>query len=92
VRLCAREPKQKAHPPSRTILSNYEKMNAPGICEVFIMSNFFEDFVINKLNGYYLILYAKDRKTAALCMYCINHIAVYFMVFLGLIPPRIRRR
>jgi hypothetical protein len=56
------------------------------------MSNFLQDFVINKLNGYYLILYAKDRKTAALCMYCINHVAVYFMVFLGLIPPRIRRR
>ncbi|MGA1843004.1 MAG: hypothetical protein ACMUIS_00390 [bacterium] len=56
------------------------------------MSNFLQDVVINKLNGYYLILCANDRKTAALFMYCINQTAVYFMVFLRLIPPRIRRR
>ncbi|MGA1795944.1 MAG: hypothetical protein ACMUIL_08785 [bacterium] len=56
------------------------------------MSNFLQDVVINKLNGYYLILRANDRRVAALCMYCVNQTAVYFMVFLRLIPPRIRHR
>jgi hypothetical protein len=58
----------------------------------FIMSNFLQDVVINKLNGFYLILYAKDMRRAALFLYCLNHTFVHCMVFLGLIPPRIRRR
>jgi hypothetical protein len=56
------------------------------------MSNFLQDVVINKLNGFYLILYAKDMRRAALFLYCLNHTFVHCMVFLGLIPPRIRRR
>ena len=56
------------------------------------MSNFLQDVVINKLNGLYLILYANDMRGAALCMYFLNHTLVHCMVFLGLIPPRIRRR
>ena len=56
------------------------------------MSNFLQDVVINKLNGYYLILYAKDMKTAALCISYLSHTFVYCMACLGLIPPRIRTR
>ena len=56
------------------------------------MSNFLQDVVINKLNGYYLILYAKDMKTAALLISYLTHTFVYCMAFLRLIPPRIRTR
>lgn len=54
------------------------------------MSNFLQDKVINKLNGYYLILYAEDRKVTASCISCFNQAAVFVMVFFGLIPPRIK--
>jgi hypothetical protein len=54
------------------------------------MSNFLQDVVINKLNGYYLIMYANDRRISALCIYYLNQTFVHFMVFLRLIPPRIK--
>ena len=54
------------------------------------MSNFLEDVVINKLNGYYLIMYANDRRISALCMYCLSKTFVSFLVLLKLIPPRIK--
>jgi uncharacterized membrane protein len=54
------------------------------------MSNFLEDVIINKLNGYYLLMYANDRKISALCIYCLNKTFVHFLVLLRLIPPRIK--
>jgi uncharacterized membrane protein len=54
------------------------------------MSNFLEDVVINKLNGYYLIMYANDMRISALCMYCLSKTFVHVLVLLRLIPPRIK--
>lgn len=54
------------------------------------MSNFLQDVVINKLNGYYLIMYANDKRISALCIYCLNKTFVSFLVLLRLIPPRIK--
>jgi hypothetical protein len=56
------------------------------------MQNFLEDKVINRLNGYYLLLYANDRKIIAFFINCFNSTFVSFIVFFRLIPPRIKYR
>jgi len=56
------------------------------------MRNFLQDWVINKLNGYYLMLYANDKKIMAGCLAFINYSIVSIMVVLKLIPPRIKSR
>ncbi len=56
------------------------------------MQDFLQDKLINKLNGYYLLLYANDKRIKAACVACINHTFVYMLVFLKLIPPRIKHR
>ena len=53
------------------------------------MSDFLQDKIINMLNGYYLKLYANDKKKAAFCMAIINRGFVTLMTFIGLIPARI---
>ena len=48
--------------------------------------------IINKLNGYYLILYANDKRKSAFFMACLNRTLVFVMVMFGVIPPRIRKK
>ncbi len=55
-----------------------------------MLSNFFQDRVINKLNGYFLILYANDHFRLAWITERINSILVFFLVSAYLIPPRLR--
>lgn len=60
------------------------------VVRVVAMSDFLQDIVINRLNGYYLHLYANDRRKAAFFIGCLNHTFASLMAFAGLIPPRIR--
>jgi hypothetical protein len=55
-----------------------------------MLSNFFQDWLINKLNGYFLILYAKDQFKLAWMTDLMNSILVFLLVLLHLIPPRRR--
>ena len=49
----------------------------------------FEDFLLNKLNGYYLILYGNNRRFLAELVFRFGRVVVSFMIFIRLIPPRI---
>jgi len=51
--------------------------------------NFFEDFLLNKLNGYYLILYGKNHHRLAKLVFLFEQTVVYLLVVTRLIPPRI---
>ena len=55
-----------------------------------MMSDFLQDRLINKLNGYYLILYANDHLKMAKTTECLNNCLVFFLVSVHLIPSRIR--
>ena len=55
-----------------------------------VLNNFLQDWLINKLNGYFIILYATDHFRLARMIEHINVVLVFFLVFLHLIPPRIR--
>ena len=55
-----------------------------------MLSNFLQDWLINKLNGYFIILYASDHFKLARMMGNVNDVLVLFLVFLHLIPERIR--
>ena len=54
-----------------------------------IMSRWIEDSVINKLNGYYLILYGKDHLFCAGLILFLAHKIVQVLVLTHIIPPRI---
>jgi hypothetical protein len=49
----------------------------------------FEDFLLNKLNGYYLILYGHDYRLLARLVFKFGQMAVYFLTHTRLISPRI---
>ena len=49
----------------------------------------FEDFLLNKLNGYYLILYGNDHHLLARLLFTFGQIAIYFLTLTRLISPRI---
>jgi hypothetical protein len=49
----------------------------------------FEDFLLNKLNGYYLILHGKNHYRLAKLVFLFEQTVVYFLVLTHLIPPRI---
>jgi len=51
---------------------------------------FFEDFIINKLNGYYLILYGHEYRFTSELVFRFTRVVVACMVFSHLIPPRYR--
>ena len=55
-----------------------------------MLSNFFQDWLINKLNGYFLILYANDYFRLAWITEQINNFFVFFLVSIHFIPPRRR--
>lgn len=48
-----------------------------------------EDFLINKLYGYYLILNGNEHYFASKILFLFCRIIVAFLVFTHLIPPRI---
>jgi hypothetical protein len=53
-----------------------------------MFSNFLQDWLINKLNGYFIILYATDHLRLAWMTERMNNVLVFFLVFIRLIPPR----
>lgn len=55
-----------------------------------MLSDFFQDWLINKLNGYFLVLYAKDHFKLAWITEHMNGVLVFFLVLLHIIPPRRR--
>ncbi|MGA1840931.1 MAG: hypothetical protein ACMUIU_09920 [bacterium] len=55
-----------------------------------MLSDFFQDWLINKLNGYFLVLYSNDHFILAWITECMNSIVVYILVSARLIPPRRR--
>ena len=55
-----------------------------------VLSNFLQDWLINKLNGYFIILYATDHCVLAWVTEQVNDVIVSLFVFIHLIPPRRR--
>ena len=55
-----------------------------------MVSNFLQDKLINKLNGYYLILYANDNIKSAWLIDHMNDAVVFCLVISRLIPSRRR--
>ena len=55
-----------------------------------MVSNFLQDKLINKLNGYFLILYANDNIKLAWIVEQMNDAVVYCLVISKLIPSRRR--
>lgn len=51
---------------------------------------FFEDFIINKLNGYYLILCGYEYHYTSEFVFHFTQAVVACLVFSHLIPPRYR--
>jgi hypothetical protein len=49
-----------------------------------------EDFLLNKLNGYYLILYSYNHYLLAKLVFLLGRAVVSLLVFARLIPPRIQ--
>jgi hypothetical protein len=54
-----------------------------------IRKNLFEDFLLNKLNGYYLILHGNDHYFLADLIFLLGKTTVYFLTMARLISPRI---
>jgi hypothetical protein len=54
-----------------------------------IRKNLFEDFLLNKLNGYYLILHGNDHYFLADMVFLLGRTIVYFLTAARLISPRI---
>ena len=52
----------------------------------------FEDFFINKLYGYYLILYGNDHLFLARIIFIFSQKAICFLIFTRLIEPRIHSK
>ena len=55
-----------------------------------MLGNFLQDWLINKLNGYFMILYATDHFILAWFTEHMNSFLVFFLVLMHLIPPRRR--
>ncbi|MGA1825335.1 MAG: hypothetical protein ACMUIP_11810 [bacterium] len=55
-----------------------------------MVSNFLQDWLINKLNGFFLICYANGHIGLASIIEQINDLLVLFLVFTHLIPRRQR--
>ena len=55
-----------------------------------MLSNFLQDRLINKLNGYFLILYANDKIKTAWVVERMNDLMVFCLVVSHLIPSRRR--
>ena len=53
-------------------------------------SNFLQDWLINKLNGYFLIIYASGHPKMAWIAEQINEALVFSLVLFHLIPPRLK--
>jgi len=54
------------------------------------MNNFLQDWLINKMNGYFILLYANDHYKMAWIVEHMNNLVVFALVFSRLIPPRRR--
>jgi len=54
------------------------------------MTDFLQDRLINKLNGYFLRLYATEHFKLASTMKAINNLVVFLLVVTAMIPPRRR--
>lgn len=54
-----------------------------------IRKSLFEDFLLNKLNGYYLILHGNNHYFLAELVFLLGKTAIYFLTFARLISPRI---
>lgn len=55
-----------------------------------MLREFLQDRLINKINGYFLILYANDNVRMAWVVERMNNVMVFFLVTSRLIPPRRR--
>ncbi len=55
-----------------------------------MLRDFLEDYCINKLNGYFLILYASGHLKLAWAVKITNNVVVSVLVFMRLIPARRR--
>jgi len=55
-----------------------------------MMADFLQDCLINKLNGYFLQLYASEHFKLALLMEHTNDLLVFLLVVINAIPPRQR--
>jgi hypothetical protein len=54
-----------------------------------IRKDFFEDFLLNKLNGYYLILHGNNHYFLAELVFLLGKTTIYFLTAARLISPRI---
>ncbi|MGA1867895.1 MAG: hypothetical protein ACMUJM_05035 [bacterium] len=55
-----------------------------------MLRDFLQDRLINKLNGYFLILYANDNIKLAWVVERMNNVVVFILVVSHLIPSRRR--
>ena len=55
-----------------------------------MMGDFLQDWMINKLNGYFIRLYADEHFKLALVMEKMNDLFVFLLVVINIIPPRRR--
>jgi hypothetical protein len=55
-----------------------------------VLNDLFEDWLINKLNGYFLLLYSSGHTNIAWIAEHINDLIIYSLVKTRLIPPRNR--
>ena len=55
-----------------------------------MMRNFLQDWLINKMNGYFILLYATDHFRMAWIVGHMNDLVVFVLVLSRLIPPRRR--
>ncbi|MGA1869557.1 MAG: hypothetical protein ACMUJM_13545 [bacterium] len=57
-----------------------------------MLSDFLQDWLINKLNGYFMMLYANEYFRMARITEHMNSFLIFFLVFFHFIPPRRRLR
>lgn len=55
-----------------------------------MMADFLQDGLINKLNGFFIRLYATEHFKLASTMESINDLFVFLLVVTAMIPPRRR--
>jgi hypothetical protein len=55
-----------------------------------MMDDFLQDWLINKLNGYFIRLYADEHFKLASMMENMNDLLVFLLVVFNIIPPRRR--
>jgi hypothetical protein len=68
-----------------TVFGNNERGSIPSI-----LKDFLEDWLINKLNGYFLLLYSADNYRLAWVVERMSDILVFCLVHSHLIPARHR--